>query len=397
MKKVPNLRRIFFLSSLIFSLLLAIYSPQESSTTPITTVTTTFTTTVKPSQPPQPEPNYVWSDSSSTFYYITYEGKAYPVGIIIGAYLPQEIKPNENTTLYFYTTRIFNLPASFFAGGAPLGPGFCIGPSYFPLERRLYLHIGVSFFFEFDRWMWHIPIAYFGARIFLSITYPNMSYPNLEAIPYGQWDGPYEAHVIVTVIAHSIEYVNSTIFTPSAYVKVTPDKSTYTLGETMGLAGEGMFNVPPWITTTWLNWPANVRIKDTSGEIVYNTIVSVYPPQPTTTFTKAYKIPTNAKTGVYTIEAQMIPPHPHWIIEEKAVIDEKTTSTITTITETGTWLVAFYSTEVTVIDEFPIPQALLGITLILSLLALKKVTRKRRSEIEWSSNGGTRYLKSRSL
>jgi len=179
---------------------------------------------------------------------------------------------------------------------------------------------------------------------------------------------------------HIIRYVNQTIFTPSAYVKVIPDKVTYTLGETMGLAGEGMFNVPPWITTTWLNWPANVRIKDPSGEIVYNTIVSVYPPQPTTTFTKAYKIPTNAKTGMYTIEAQMTPAYLHWIIEEKAVIDEKTTSTITTITETETWLVAFYSMEVTVIDEFPIPQALLGITLILSLLALKKVTRKRRSK-----------------
>jgi hypothetical protein len=175
----------------------------------------------------------------------------------------------------------------------------------------------------------------------------------------------------------TIRYVNQTIFTPSASVRVVPDRATYTLGGTVWLAGEGMFNAPPWITMTWLNWPANVRIKGPSGEYLYNTIVGVYPPQPTTIFTRAYEIPNTAKTGVYTIEAVMTPAYPHWIMEEKAVIDGRTL-TITTITETKTWRIAFYSTEFTVIGELPTPQAFLGVALILGLLAFRRLTRRTK-------------------
>jgi hypothetical protein len=342
-------------------------------------VTTIFTTTTKPFQPPQPEPNYVWSDSGLTFYYITYEGKAYPIGIIIGAYLPQEIKPNENTTLYFYATRVFLLPASFFAGGAPIGPTFCIGPSIAPLERRVYLHIGVGFFGLFDIWVKHIPVGSFGAQVFLLTTYPNMTYPNIEAIPYGEWDGPYKAYVIASTATHNAKYVNQTIFTPSAYVKVILDKATYTLEETMGLAGEGAFAHPPWVTMTWFNWPANIRIKNPSNEVVYSTVIGVNPPYPTTTFTKVYKIPNTAQVGAYIIEAQMTPYYPHYIIEEKAIIDEQTTLTIATITETKTTIVASYLTTVMVIDEFPASLAFLGMVLILTLLTFKRFTKNKKS------------------
>jgi hypothetical protein len=131
---------------------------------------------------------------------------------------------------------------------------------------------------------------------------------------------------------------------------------------------------------TWYNWPAHVQINDPSGEIVYNTIINVRPPQPITTFTKAYKIPDTARTGVYTIVAVMTPPYPHYIIEEKLVIgtDGRTTLTITTVTETKTALIALCQTEFTVIDEFPTPQAFLGVALILGLLAFMRLTRRTK-------------------
>jgi hypothetical protein len=175
----------------------------------------------------------------------------------------------------------------------------------------------------------------------------------------------------------------STIFTPSAYVKVVADRSVYNLGDTIWVAAEGTQAVPSWITTTWEYLPANVQIRDPSGTAVHGTSLEAYPPGSyyTTTYMAVYTIASAATTGEYVIWIHMTPGYGarFYVVEEKAMVDGSTFA-VATITETETWIEAFSSTKVTVVDEFPISQLILGIGIVLSVLALKRHTKCKKSD-----------------
>ena len=124
--------------------------------------------------------------------------------MVVGAYLPQSVVPNQKYTLYFYVTRMLDpIPTLSFYQQAFLF-GFCFGVFYaipspaFPYPDGV--HIGVGLFGRFDLWVYHIQIS--GAQLSkdfsFSATYPEISYPSFASIPQGAWDGPYVAHISVT-------------------------------------------------------------------------------------------------------------------------------------------------------------------------------------------------------
>ena len=195
-----------------------------------------------------------------------------------------------------------------------------------------------------------------------------------------------EGNFNVAIYTTKIRSLNSTIFTPPAYVKVIPDKPTYSPGEKMRLAGEANQSIPSWITTTWAGTPAlpaKVEMKNPLNESVYETTINIFYTPPahyfvnysiSETFTGFYTLSTTAQTGEYVIIAYMTPEYVarYYIIEEK-VVSNGMTSTIARIYDTRTTLVASYSTTFTVIDEFPTTPIILAIALTFSMLAFSKL------------------------
>jgi hypothetical protein len=124
--------------------------------------------------------------------------------MVVGAYLPQSVVPNQKHALYFYVTRLLDpIPSLPFYQQAFLF-GFCFGVFYavpspvFPYPDGV--HIGIGLFGRFDPSVYHIQIS--GAQLSkdfsFSATYPEISYPSFESIPQGAWDGPYVAYLTVT-------------------------------------------------------------------------------------------------------------------------------------------------------------------------------------------------------
>ena len=198
---------------LVSLLLLMSFRPLTAFGQTVTSVTTSTTFTfTSVAQPPQPEPNYVWSTSEENFYYADYDGQTYPTGMVVGAYLPQNVVPNQKHTLYFYVTRMLDpIPSLPFYQQAFLF-GFCFGVFYalpspaFPYPDGI--HIGVGCLGIFDMKIWHIGFsgAQFSKDFSFSATYPEISYPSFASIPQGAWDGPYVAYVTVSTgyVVHEI-------------------------------------------------------------------------------------------------------------------------------------------------------------------------------------------------
>jgi len=148
--------------------------------------------------PPSPVSGYVWVDSGTKLYSVTYLGQTYSAGVIVGAYVPPDMILDKKYDLYFYVTRDPTIIFSLVPTKVVIGVAICVGFGLTEAGKGVFLRLSILVLdSEFKAWTW---LVYpYDPETYLISSPPQIVYNSFGDIPTRRWDGGVASSLIGSV------------------------------------------------------------------------------------------------------------------------------------------------------------------------------------------------------
>jgi hypothetical protein len=154
-----------------------------------------------PAIPPSPVPGYIWLNSGTSFYNVTYLGVTYPAGLVMGAYVPANISLDKRYDLYLYVRRSPAItlgvsPLTNVILGAALGVGLGLTGAGKGVFLRFSLYVKDQ---EWQAQTWLV-YPYDPPETYLTYDPPEIPvYRSVGDVPTEIWAGPFNGSAKVSI------------------------------------------------------------------------------------------------------------------------------------------------------------------------------------------------------